>query len=573
MRITSQNGFGGIDQRYELQDGLKSAYDICNLVVTDSGSLKKRNEFLLVCSLNETEVSGLWCGSLNGSETVIFVADGNVYRLNAHKIPDEPIKIGEVPQGECLIFDFGGKVYIKSGSYYGKYDGTALEEVEGYIPCVAISCAPSGEGELMDQINLICDKRRQLFSGTGTGIYYHLAEKNIDDVISIKIDGEDYSAQYNVNKEAGTVSFELPPAEGLNNVEIIYSKANSESDRNRIFGCTKLMLFGGNSDGRAFLWGNKDYPNYRFHSDLADGIPSVEYFPVNGFTVIGNSKINCIAQQYDRQLIFTENEAFYSYCELRDDGLGNTFSSFPVYSLNGSKGCLVEIQGCIMDNRPVTLCEDGLNMWESTSVEDEKNAVCFSGPITEFIKNVLDKGSAFDIFDFQANHELYLIAYDSAYIYNYGNGNWYRFTGFFGDNFAVIGKTLYKTNRNLIYALNRNSDANWLSNGTWTSNYITFGQKEGKSDLISVEADMQVKGPVTINFYIQKGNDITQSKSHTFDFKEDENGYTRISFRPNIKRAMPFRIHLGISGIGEACLHGITIKTRDRERSSRHGLL
>ncbi|MBO7157079.1 MAG: hypothetical protein J6W31_00590, partial [Clostridia bacterium] len=86
------------------------------------------------------------------------------------------------------------------------------------------------------------------------------------------------------------------------------------------------------------------------------GQPSAEYFPENNYTVIGSYPITDIISQYDRQLIFTKERAYYSYCQLRTDVEGHLYSSFPVFNLNGEKGSLLPFGGCIMNNEPVTVC-------------------------------------------------------------------------------------------------------------------------------------------------------------------------------------------------------------------------
>lgn len=571
MRITSQNGFGGINENITMQDKPNTASQMTNFKISADGSMTKRRGITQVATTYGQYIDNVWSGSIGNAEAVIFAAGGKLYSVTAHASSGAQKIIGTIESGACLMFGFNGALYIKTASKYYKYDGEAINEVEGYIPCVAISCTPSGEGVLLDQINLICNKRRQLFSGDGSSVLYQLAETDIDAVISVKIDGEDYAKRYSVDTAKGQISFEAGPASGLNNIEIIYSKAISESDRKRFWGCTRVMLFGGNSDGRAFFWGNPDYPNYRFHTDLADGIPSVEYFPVNAFTVIGNRKITCITQQYNKQLIFTENEAFFSYCELKDDGLGNTFSSFPVYSLNGCKGCLVETDGCIIDNRPVTLCDDGLNMWESTSVENEKNAICFSGPIKKSLDSIVGLPSKKYLFDFQANREFYFVWNDLALVYNYDNGIWYRYDGFMGEHYSVIGKTLYFSNNDKLYAFGYDIGRYNTDECSWVSNPITAGQADGLSDITEFEADMYIQGPIKIRFDLTKDN-VIEHKMRTFEFTEKHDRHVRLTFRPALKRAMPFTITIYTFGSGECIIRRIMIKTREKERSRRDGL-
>ncbi len=572
MRLSAVNGFNGIDQRGEFSNKIGTASNMMNFRVTDSGSLVKREGCKWIWNA-PGKIQAIWHGRLSESEMVVVVSDGKVYMLTAGDSPATSIYLGDVGLGKCVIFEFGGMLYIKTSTTYHKITGGRLTDVEGYIPLVAFNCHPDGEGEIFEQINLICEKRRQLFSGNAVSLLYNLAENDILEVVSVKIDGAKCEIPFSVDNERGELSFKTAPPSGLNNVEIIYKKSNHADFRDRILECGKVMRFGGNSDGRIFLWGNEKYPNHRFHSDLADGVPSAEYFPVNAFTIIGNSKINCIVQQYDKQLIFTENQAYYSYCELKNDSLGNTYSSFPVFSLNNGKGCIFEAEGCVIDNRPVTLCNDGLNMWESTSIANEKNAVCFSAPIYDSIRSIID-GIKTDIrlFDFQANREMYLISDGIAYIYNYGNGTWYCYDDFKVDCYSANGKTLYFSRGDVLFSFGNDDSCDLERVAFWESNFIQGGHTAGNCDVVKFEADLHVFGPDRIRFEFKRsGTDVLSIRE--LNFPEETDKYMRIFMRPALKRAMPFRIIFTDNGPGKCVLHGFSIKTRNKERSYRDGIL
>jgi len=571
MKITSSKGFKGIDERIKLSQGISTATEITDFKITDDGSISKTPDHSLVSKFLR-RIDALWCGSVNGYETIAVVSEGILYNIPASDYSVTPEPLGEVGLGECLMFGFNNRLYIKTPSTYDVYDGQSVQRVEGYIPTVAINCGKNGDGEIFEQLNLLTDKRKQLVSPDGVSTQYKIVEDKIDEVLSVTIDGKEYAEGFLYDPSTNFVNFINPPPEGLNTLTILYRKHAPEEERKRILKCTRIMFFGGNSNGRAFLYGNPDYPNYRFHSELANGVPNVEYFPVNAFTIIGDSKINCIVQQYDRQLIFSENQAYYSYSELRQDALGNTISSYPVYSLNGSKGCILETDGCIMENRPVTLCDDGLNMWESTSVVNEKNAICFSSPIDESMSRILsgDK-SNLKLFDFQANRELYLICDGIAYIYNYGNGNWYTYTNFHCEHFAIYNNTLYYSNDNMLYLTKNTNPRISIKPRIYKSTFITNGQNTGRADIVSFDADLYVLGPVEVVFGFEKQDGTI--KERKFKFREGEKGFIRITLRPALKRAMPFRFIYQTSGYGESVLHGVSITTREKERSSRRGIL
>lgn len=573
MRITSQKGFSGVDERVSLQNSPRYASAMRNFRITESGSLQKRPDAVYCCDLPDETIRGVWRGSLNGTDTLLLVGGTSLYRADPNLETISPVYVGYVGMGECNIFEFNGFVYIKTVTNYVKYNGTVFSNVDGYVPIVAIGCSPEGEGELYEPINLICNKRRIRYSADGVSKIYKIIEDGVIGIKHFMLNGEAYDADYTFDAEKKTVTFSEPPPAGLNNLEICYIMADSVSQKWRFLGCRNLMLFGGNSDGRIFLWGHNGLPNYRFHSELAEGVPSAEYFPVNNYTVIGNSEITCIVQQYDRQLIFTKDKAYYSYCELREDMLGNLYSSFPVFSLNGSKGCLFRTNGCVIDNRPVTLCVDGINLWESTDIENEKNAVCISREFSGAFRNLInDDLSKMKLMDFQANRELYLINGSIAYVYNYGLGAWYLFNGFADDCCFVYGTKMYFANGSKLYWFGNEAGSGEDRTDIWESCFITAGADKGAVDAVGCELDAFIQGPVTVCVELEESGS-GRKVSRSFDFPFTENRFRRLSFRPALKRVMPFRIRLTESGKGSCVFHNISIITRSKERSSRRGIL
>lgn len=573
MRMITQKGFGGIDERASLQDSPRFAAAMRDFCVTESGSLKKRPDIVLCCTMPEGTIKAVWRGVLGGTDIILVACDNSLYRIDASETEYTPVSLGNIGTGECNIFQFGDFVYIKTETKYCKYDGNTFSAVKGYVPCVAIGCSAKGEGELYEPINLICNERRAKYSCDGVTKVYKMVEEGVAGIKYFIINGVTYQSDYTFSRTTNSITFASAPPKGVNNLEICYFTQERAANMKRFFGFRNLMLFGGNSDGRIFMWGNSDLPNYRLHSELAEGVPSAEYFPVNAYTVIGNSEITCIVQQYDRQLIFTRDKAYYSYCELRDDSLGNRYSSFPVFSLNGSKGCLIRTDGCVIDNRPVTLCIDGVNIWESTEIENEKNAVCISRELSSAFSNLISQGNIdLKMIDFQSNRELFIINGSIAYVYNYGIGSWYLFNGFSGNSCFVYGTKLYFSKGNKLYWFGNEAGSGENRTDLWESGFIRAGSDRGTVDVVGIDIDAFIQGPVSLSVELsESGSGRTVSQSFVFPFTE--NRFRRLSFRPSLKRVMPFRIKLSESGNGNCVFHNISVITREKERSSRHGIL
>jgi len=504
--------FSGLNQSISDAEDSSFSPNMLNFRITDKYELKKRDGFTAVAQ-HDTPIRAMWCGELGGVKQLLYISNGYVHAIKIDS--GERTVYGLIDDGETNMFPFGDKVYIQNGVNYYWCDGVTVSAVEGHIPIVAISTPPEGGGTPYETINMLTDKRRQLFSGDFNARLYVLAEKELTEIVSVKVDGK-VTNQYETDLAAGTIEFFTPQPSGINNIEITYRKKHNL--RQRIIGCRHAMLFGSNADTRVFLWGNSDYPAYRFHSDLAEGVPSAEYFPELNYTVIGSSHLTDIVQQYDRQLIFTPDSAYYSYCEVRTDSSGKVFSSFPVFSLNPSKGNLIPTSGCAINGRPVTLCRDGINYWESTNIENEKNAVCFSAPIVDVIRRIQSKGdwSECRLFDFQSASELYFTYGSMIYIYNYNLGVWYAYDGIDADAFCDCFGELYIAGTDC--AIYKYDSTNMNHTAVWTSDHLSFSQPFCRKDINSavitaaVEADTELTVSCTDDEE-REGMEVTQTFS------------------------------------------------------------
>lgn len=489
--------FGGLDERKTFESELSYATEMKNFRITENFTLKKR-EGLTACALAPTVITGMWSGYLGTRRYFLFTAGEALYRLDdGMKTAEE---IGNVGEGKNVMFEFNRRVYIKNQNKYTSFDGETFREVTGYVPLVAIGCRPDGAGERFEDINLLSPYRRVQFIGDGSSRDFRLPETDLASIGPVLINGRPspYPIRFRQLGE-GRFGLDGTPAEG----EIVEVTYQAKSDRRDvILKASGVMLFGGDTDGHVFLWGNPDAPNVRYHSELADGQPSAEYFPENNYTVIGDSEITDIVSQYDRQLIFTKDRAFYSYCELQTDVPGNVYASFPVYNLNGEKGNLLKNTGCIVNNEPVTLCADGLNRWTSTTVENEKNAVCFSGAVGNTMRALLAKGQ-FDsllLFNLRATGELFFFCGGGkVLIYQYRIGVWYAYDGIDADYLVEHDGNLYIASGARILFLDPENGADILDpfDAVWESPYLSFRERVRLS---RVDWTLRGEGDVQLTF-------------------------------------------------------------------------
>ena len=169
-------------------------------------------------------------------------------------------------------FIYEGIFYFKDGINYLKYDGSTIENVDGYIPTTSIGRKPSGGGTMYEDVNMLSPYRINTFLGDGDSREFVLDAKNIDSDYKpiVEVNGEIVEKdKYEFSWEEGSVRFDKAPSEpetvGKDNVKITFKKT-VKGYRDNIMKCTLLQVF----DNRVFFSGNPDYPNVVWHCSLND---------------------------------------------------------------------------------------------------------------------------------------------------------------------------------------------------------------------------------------------------------------------------------------------------------------
>ena len=347
-----------------------------------------------------------------------------------------PTLIGTIGSSETVsFFTFDKKVYILSGKYQS-WNGTTLQEVEGYTPLVFINTPPAGGGLIYDEINMLSPKKHQTFNGDGTSTVYQLAQKGITSVDKVLVGGEEktVTTDYTVNLANGTVTFVgTAPPQGMDNVDIYWTL--NDGDRDIIEGMKFGTIFGGDLDTRVFLYGNSNCPNRTYYSGLVDGTPSVEYFPATAQVDVGpsNFALTDLTRQYDRLLATTNKPEAY-YMTIATESLPVTLvdntqtsrlvPSVSTFPLNESHGCVAMGQGKLIDNYPVTIDKNSLTLWKATNVRDEKNMEDISQKIK--LNLIEDNLEYYKTLDLQSANQLWFGINRKFYIYNYFNKTYSR---------------------------------------------------------------------------------------------------------------------------------------------------
>ena len=168
-------------------------------------------------------------------------------------------------------FVYNGELYFKDGKSYCKLNNHSwdFEDVVGYIPTTSIGRRPAGGGTQHEDVNMLSDYRINTFLADGEAFDYYLDAQNVEEIVSVSVDGEELSwpEEYNFDLEKGLVSFPsapLPPmTDGQDNVTVKFKKT-VPGNKEKILGCTLLQTF----DNRVFFSGNPDHPNTVWHCSL-----------------------------------------------------------------------------------------------------------------------------------------------------------------------------------------------------------------------------------------------------------------------------------------------------------------
>ncbi len=540
--VLSSGAFSGLDQRAGSSAGIKSLPFIVNFSLDERGALKKRNGYRVVDTIGGgAPVTALWYGRLEGKDVSFAVSGGGIF---ARRSDEEKYRIiGMTGLTPKEFITFGDRVYCLSEDLYRCFEDR-METVTGYIPLVATACTPIGEGTAYEQPNLLNSKRRLRYNADGVSVTYKLPEKEFVRIVSVSVGGESLDEDgYSPDFTNGAVEFGVAPPEGINNVEVCYEVAKNTAFKRLITDCKYACVF----ENRLFVFGNPHYPDRIYRSELADGIPSCEYFTETGYHAFEKS-VTALIPCYNRLLIFFEDCACFTYAELKTDSLGAAFTSFPVYELHSSKGCIISGIGCSFDNTPVTLCRDGLNKWVSTAIADERSARVFSERAFKFITEVLWSGHNLNLFNRKAKSELWFCTSLGTLIYNYLLDCFYIYD--LSDVYSICeyGSELWlgmKDGRVCHFAESSVKDGNKTVTAKLETPYCSFNAPYELKSLNAANICFYGKEPARADVTLTRGNQSERQEAVTFSLGAmEEEGLRRVRKRLHLKRFFSCKLRL-----------------------------
>ena len=132
-------------------------------------------------------------------------------------------------QAESSSFVYENLWYFKDGLHYLKYDGTTIENVEGYVPTTSIGRKPAGGGTVHEDVNLLSAKRINTFLADGKATEFYLDSTNIDSDFTpiVTVNGvavSNFTVDYAKGKITFTTAPTAPLTDGQDNVSIKFKK-------------------------------------------------------------------------------------------------------------------------------------------------------------------------------------------------------------------------------------------------------------------------------------------------------------------------------------------------------------
>ena len=495
------------------------ASDMVNYRITDNYKLKQIEGYAsLFDSISADSIQGQWYGSIGGVFYHLFACDGTLY-----KVVDSTgvyTSIGTIADAPTFMFSQNSKVYILDGTDYKSWNGTTLASVAGYIPTVAVATPPTGGGTDYEEDNLLTGKKIQLFSGNASATTYYLREQSIDAtvlIISVGASTLTEGTHFTVNRTAGTVNFSAgtsphgAPASGTNNISIQWEKA-SASNRAEITSCKKATIFG----SRVHVFGGSD-KNRRYFSGLETDVPIInaEYFPTTNVSEVGSNEFaitDIVTHNDNYQIILTDgNKSYYSYYTTIDDVV-----AFPIFELNDSVGNIAFGQAIAIDDHVYSI-QYGVNRWETTSVQSQRNAPYISGRIQQTLDSI-DLSSVITC-NWSKKRELWIAKDTSVVVYNYRNDTWYKFELLHNitSMLEIEGKMYFGDDNGQIFYFDdslRNFDDSAID-AVWEMGFYDWGEEWLRKFINYTWISIQPQSKINLDVYWITDRDSEEKQAST----------------------------------------------------------
>ncbi|MEG2044700.1 MAG: hypothetical protein RR088_01785 [Clostridia bacterium] len=419
--------FRGINE--QLENGKAGsegeALDCTNFKITKDKRLIKRTGIREVFKSQRTAPKDFCKGVLlyDKKETIFYLSNNTLLSFVKNQTGETIIRDFKYENNVTLsgiMFIYNQLLYLMTSDGFMTFDGVRVEKVLPYCPTLILNSTPYGIGTPFEDTNLLSKYRMAEYITDKNFTTFKLPERDILEIVYIEINGSiQPTSTYTVNLTQGSFTLLGTPNTGFK-LKVKWAKDNT-GDIKDISTFTNSMFFGGATSSSLFIWGGVKNPTMRRFSYPG----KIDYFPTSNYSYIGSgqSPITNIISQYSRQIIFTENEIYYSTLDMTNP----LNVSFPVFTLNSGIGCEYKDTVRIINNSPVFMSKAMLFELVSTNIQDERNV----RPIGQRMINSLKAITSGNLttFDDNENSEFYLSLPTICLVYNYEANAWYKSTG------------------------------------------------------------------------------------------------------------------------------------------------
>jgi hypothetical protein len=299
----------------------------------------------------DNSIFGLFFYTINTVDHMIVHSGTSLIDIDMSTKERKVIKENGMKPAKSQAFTINNIFFIKDGLNYLEYDGKEIKEVEGTIPVTFINCKPEGGGSQYQDHNLLSAKEQNWFLADGESKEYKLNDKEVNSIDKVWVDDvlKTKDTDYTVDLILGKVIFKAAPpkpnTDGRDNVKIEYTK-NSQAKADRIKKCTLLTVF----DDRIFFSGNRDYPNYIFHSEFNGiaGIADPRYISDTDYYLEGidSSSVKAMVAGNNALWVFKEpsqaNTSIFYHIpnDIYNENMGENQRGYPSTHSSIATGCV-----------------------------------------------------------------------------------------------------------------------------------------------------------------------------------------------------------------------------------------
>ncbi len=503
--------FKGIDRTAPNREA-GAAYDMSNFRVLPDGSLQKRCGFSPIAYCNQT-VRSVWAGKLNGKD-IGFIVHGNmVARINTN--PNIVATFANInsSSGQANFVLFNNNLYLFDRTYVYKVTETSVSIAEGYAPLYGKDWPVGQKGTVNEPLNLTSRHIRMTYTVNEAFIYLCVDHviSSIDAVYVNDVLITDKSRYYFDRELMAVCVTDLKVGD---RVSLFLTVAESEINKVDLMSCNSAAVYGDYNDNILFLWdGNKKNVVFASCSVENDSLQDAKkvytntlplYIPVDAAFTMPNKedRITAVCRQYDRLLIFTENETWMAHLSSSPKRMLDAVTVNPSYGCTSLRGAVT------CGNEPVCISDGLILRWNSDTDElNECNAYSISSKIEAMLPPSFFN-NAILLVDKKRSEIFFSDPLDpngNLWIYNYGTDDWYKFDSIGARLLFLCNGNLGFVNRNTVFLFDETLEKDRLSDSGTTS--ITAFYESHPIDL-SVAGNKKRLCGMTLNANLS-GRDIS----------------------------------------------------------------